>query len=226
MIRSFFRRDVRGFALSDGIALVALAASIVAAWIAFDTKREQYSERLSVSVDPYAPQFLGQGVACAALAAYFKPYRITLINTGNIPLSITESNISIGDGHPYLSGSRDLILLGDAGAKTPLPLKLEPADSRVYYTVAAYPLTPAITSLLCAGVQQGQPAPDREEAARILAEASVDLAGRPAPLGSVPYDPAGAAWSGTVSDLPRLRVTITTAKNATFTAQIIDKAIP
>lgn len=52
MIRSFFRRDVRGFALSDGIALVALAASIVAAWIAFDTKREQYSERLSVSVIP------------------------------------------------------------------------------------------------------------------------------------------------------------------------------
>lgn len=213
--------------ITDILSLLALVVAIIAAWIALDTKREQYDERLSVKIEPYEPSFIHSGIGCGPLAMLIKPYRITLINTGNSALTITRSMIDIGvDNNVGRAHSQDIILLGEQGSQTPLPLKLEASDSRVYYTMANYLLPPSVTTLLCSGVAMGEPAPDRNAIVQRLLQASVDLMGNPIHPAPTTSGAPSFLWAADLSDLPPISVQVETARGATVSERIIDKATP
>jgi len=214
--------------LSDILSLLALIVAMFAAWISLDTKHQQYDERLSIGIEAYEPSFIHASVTCGAVATLIKPYRITLINTGNAPLTITRSMVDIGGDKPGagLVHSQDIILLGEQGSQTALPLKLEAADSKVYYTLASYPLPPAVTTLLCSGAAMGQPLPDRDAIVRRLQEASVDLQGNTIhPQAAMQAGPA-FLWAPDLSDFPPMSIQVETARGGKAADRIIDKAAP
>lgn len=213
----------KGWLRTTLLGLCALAVAIYAAWEPRQTRHEQFDESLQIRVDTYLPQNLEAGVACGPFPVLMKPYRVTIINTGHVPLTIMGSDVYRESGGQDAGGAsmQTLMMSSASNESTPLPLQLDAGDVRSYVAVLPYSIAPVAATILCNPLNPGM---SRSEMVRALVRAKIDLLGKPIHPAEPPQTGPAFLLAGDLSNLPPLRIFVRTANGKTQTYSFTDKA--
>jgi hypothetical protein len=208
--------------VATGMAAVALVFSGLALLLNFRTAHLQNDESIKIEISRYTGSDLDAMVICSGYPLVAKPYRISIINSGHVPLTI-QSVAMDADEPSHLGASHEEVVKfhEKPGEFVQLPLKLEAGDVRSFLTYMPYNIPPAVVSLLC---NPFHPLTTRSQMARELIAAKVDLLGKHIEPGAAPASDPVYLFSGDLSDLPTLRVTAKTENGLTKTYSFNDKA--
>jgi hypothetical protein len=211
------RRKTRG-SVTNLIAVAGLVLGIVNMYVAH---RDQFDEQLNLGITPYSsPWDMNSGLACDDLhPRVTKPYRITLVNTGHVAVTIKAFHTRLTGSHsssPEDDG--DDFVIGPTGGPALLPAKIEPADVQEYVVVVNYPISVEAGRAICQGDMS------KAEMVHALKTAKIDLAGRPIHPNAAEGAMVSALFARDISNFPPMAVTVTTEKGARQTATYVDKA--
>lgn len=204
--------------VTNSTAVLGLVLGVVNMYVAH---RDQFDEKLNLGITPYSsPWDMNSGLACDDLHPRItKPYRITLVNTGHVAVTIKALHTRLMSSHlssPEDDG--DDFVIATTGAPAALPAKIEPADVQEYVVVANYPISVEAGRAICQGDMS------KAEMVHALKIAKIDLAGHPIHPNSGERAMVSALFARDISNFPPIAITVMTENGARQTATYVDKA--
>lgn len=208
--------------VTTGMAAAALVFTALSLILNVRTTHIQNDESIKIEISRYTGPDLDAMVFCSGYPQVAKPYRISIINSGRVPLTIRSVAIDVGEPSQLRASHEEIFKFHEKpGEFVQLPLKLDAGDVRSFLTYMPYYIPPAVVSLLR---NPFHPQITRSQMARTLISAKVDLLGKHIEPAAAPASDPVYLFSSDLSDLPTLRVTAKTENGLTETYSFNDKA--
>jgi hypothetical protein len=209
--------------VATGMSFVALVLSVWALVQNSQAAHLQNDEAIKIDISTYTGSDLQAMVMCGDYPQVTKPYRISIVNSGHVPLTLQSIVLDTPVPPNHLGAFHEEIfnLHEKPGEFFRLPIKLDASEVRSFLTYMPYNIAPAVVSILCNPLN---PPMTRSQMARALIAAKVDLLGKHIEPGTAPTSDPVYLFSSDLSDLPTLRVTARTENGLTKTYSFNDKA--